>query len=236
VPEFVPKVAEVAPKVAEVAPKVAEVAPKVAEVAPKVAEVAEAAEDAEVADAAPEVVEFSSVFTQRRCHERPQSTQAPPSLAELKAQVAQDAKIQQDQLEEAAAHCVSKIIASRYEQHLRFRPDRHSVDNPPTSVMKVTLPHRFASSNRSTLGVLSSGPARKEIAHLIGDTMDSKGKGFTVSVKQDHEDPRTLRVELRKLVDKSTAKVAPEKAAAPVRAYAGGAAERERAQAKAQGK
>jgi hypothetical protein len=125
-----------------------------------------------------------------------------------------------------------------YEKHLRFRRRVHWTGFMPTSVAFVGIPERFDCSGRSSLSLLSNGSARKKISDLISETMNAKDKGFSVFIVQSRDDQHTLRVVLRKLPNESTPKVAPEKAATPAqpRAYAGGAAERERAQAKAQGK
>jgi hypothetical protein len=139
---------------------------------------------------------------------------------------------------EVAAHVVSKFISVNYKWHLCFRADKHWSQDMPASVQFVKIPPNFACSGRSTLAVLSSSPARKQIADLIGETMNAQDEGFSVFVMQSRDDEHTLRVVLRKLADETTPKVAPAAPTAPARprAYAGGAAERQRAQAKAQGK
>ena len=188
----------------------------------------------------------------------PKAKPAQKSLDELKAEVkaVRDAakKCQTDmqglmeqETAEAAGWCVREVIAgNRWLNDLAMRP-KHWTGLMPQHLTLCTIPSAvFQSTGRPVIEAMTIGYVRGATADKIRNTMDGQADGFTVFL-QLSDDQKVLRVIFRKIVDASTPTVEPPFRAprtsdsgqararapaptGPVRAYGGGAAERERAQ------
>ena len=189
----------------------------------------------------------------------PKAKPTQPSLADLKAEVnaaritakeslAATSALMKKETAEIAGWCVKGVLAeNKWLADLTPRPGKHWTGFMPQSVTVCTISASvFQSTGRPVAPALEFGHVRGQVADLVGETMDAQADGFSVFV-QLSDDKKALRVILRKIADASTPTVEPpiraprtsdgDQARAPrtsdggqVRAYAGGAAERARAQ------